>query len=129
MGCVLAGVTASAVRESDMEMDVEEAGGGVAFVILRGRLDTVGANAIDLQFNAIAGARRAIVVDLSQVDFVASLGIRVLVLGARAVKNKGGKLVILSPNEGVRSVLSAARTDTLIPVFPDRAAAVAAVTQ
>lgn len=112
-----------------MEMEVEEAGGGVAFVILRGRLDSVGASAIDLKFNAIAGARRAIVVDMSQVDFLASLGIRVLVLGARAVKNKGGKLVILSTNEGVKSVLSAARTDTLIPIFPDRAAAVAAVTQ
>jgi anti-sigma B factor antagonist len=112
-----------------MEMDLEEAEGGVAFVIMRGRLDTVGASAIDLKFNAIAGARRAVVVDLSQVDFLASLGIRVLVLGARAVKNKGGKLVILSPNEGVRSVLSAACTESLIPIFPDRAAAVAAVIQ
>ena len=112
-----------------MEMHVEEASGGVAFVILRGRLDTVGANDIDLKFNAIAGARRAVVVDLSQVDFLASLGIRVLVLGARAAKNKGGKLVILSPNDSVRSALSAARTDTLIPIFPDRAAAVAAVAQ
>jgi anti-sigma B factor antagonist len=112
-----------------MEMEVEEADGGVALVILRGRLDTVGANAIDLKFYAVAGVRRAIVVDLSAVDFLASLGIRVLVLGARAVKNKGGKLVILSPNDGVRGVLSAAHTDTLIPIFPDRAAAVAAVTQ
>jgi anti-sigma B factor antagonist len=112
-----------------MEMQVEEAEGGVAFVILRGHLDTVGANAIDLKFNAVAGARRAIVVDMSQVDFLASLGIRVLVLGARAVKSKGGKIAILSPNEGVRSTLSAARTDALIPIFPDCDAAVAAVTQ
>jgi anti-anti-sigma regulatory factor len=71
-----------------MEMDVEEASGGVPFVILRGRLDTVGAGAIDFKFNAIAAARRAVVVDSSQVDFPASLGIRVLVLEARAVKNK-----------------------------------------
>jgi anti-sigma B factor antagonist len=128
-GCVLARVTGSAAKESGMEMEVKEADDGIAFVILRGRLDTVGANAIDLKFNAIAGARRAVVVDLSQVDFLASLGIRVLVLGARVVKGKGGKLVILSPSEGVRSVLSAARADTLIPILPDRAAAVAAVTQ
>jgi anti-sigma B factor antagonist len=112
-----------------MEMDVEEAEGGVALVIMRGRLDTVGASAIDLKFNAIAGARRAIVVDLSQVDFLASLGIRVLMLGARAVKNKGGKLVILAPTDGVRSVLAAARTETLIPVYLDRSTALAAATQ
>jgi anti-sigma B factor antagonist len=126
---VPARVVGFAVKESGMEMEVEEADGGVALVILRGRLDTVGANAIDLKFNAVAGARRAVVVDLSAVDFLASLGIRVLVLGARVVKNKGGKLVILSPNDGVRGVLSTAHTDTLIPIFPDRAAAVAAVTQ
>ena len=112
-----------------MEMDVEEAEGGVAFVIMRGRLDTVGANTIDLRFNTVAAARRAIVVDLSQVDFLASLGIRVLMHGARTAKNKGGKLVILSPSEGVRSVLAAAQTETLIPIFLDRKAALAAATQ
>jgi anti-sigma B factor antagonist len=110
-----------------MELNVEEADGGVAFVILRGRLDTVGASAIDLKFNAIAGARRAIVVDLSQVDFLASLGVRVLVLWARAVKAQGGRFAVVSPSEGVRSVLSAAHTEALFPIFPDRAAAVAAV--
>ncbi len=112
-----------------MQMDVQGAGDGVAFVILHGRLDTVGANAIDLRFSAIASVRRTIVVDQSQVDFPASLVIRVLAPGARSVKNKGGNLVILSPSEGVKSVLSAARTDTLIPVFPNRAAAVTAVTK
>ena len=112
-----------------MEMDVEEAEDGVAFVIMRGRLDTVGANTIDLRLNTVAAARRAIVVDLSQVDFLASLGIRVLMHGARAAKNKGGKLVILSPSEGVRSVLAAAQTETLIPIFLDRKAALAAATQ
>jgi len=110
-----------------MEMVVEEIDGGVARVILRGRLDTVGADAIDLKFNAIAGSRRAIVVDLSEVEFLASLGIRVLLLGARAVKNKGGKLVILSPGENVTAVLKTARTDTLIPIFADRGDAIAAV--
>jgi anti-anti-sigma regulatory factor len=39
------------------------------------------------------------VVDLSQVNFLTSLAIRMLVLGARAVANNGGKLVLSSPNE------------------------------
>jgi anti-anti-sigma factor len=110
-----------------MEMVVEEIDGGVAHVILRGRLDTVGAGEIDLKFNVIAGSRRAVIVDLSGVDFLASLGIRVLLMGARAVKNKGGKLVLLSPGDNVKSVLATAGTDALLPVFFDRDAAVAAV--
>src|SRR5580704_11006828 len=109
-----------------MEMVVEEIDGGVTSVILRGRLDTAGADSIDLKFNAVAGAKRAVVV-LSNVNLLTSLGIRVLLLGARAVKNKGGKLVILSPDANVRAVLTTARTDTLIPIFDDRSAAIAAV--
>jgi len=43
--------------------------------------------------------------------------------------NKGGRLVILSPSENVRSVLTAARADALIPIFLDRDEAIAAVVQ
>jgi anti-sigma B factor antagonist len=110
-----------------MEMQVQEREGGVTNVVLRGRLDTVGAGAIDLNFNVVAGAKHAIIVDLSEVDFLSSLGIRVLVMGARAVKNKGGKTVVFSPAENVSSALRTARIDELIPVISDRAAALAAV--
>jgi len=65
-------------------MQVEELDGGVTNVVLRGRLHSVGAEAIEGPFNAVAGAKRAIVVDLSQVIFLTSRGIRMLVLGARA---------------------------------------------
>jgi anti-sigma B factor antagonist len=110
-----------------MQMRIEEVGGGVTGVILRGRLDTAGVDGIDLLFKAIAESKRAIVVDLSQVDFLSSLGIRMLMSGARAVRNQGGKLVLLSPNENVRSVLQTAGIEDLIPVVFDHPAAVAAV--
>ena len=57
-----------------VEMQVEELDGGVTNVVLRGRLDSVGAEAIEGPFNAVAGAKRAIVVDLSQVTFLTSRG-------------------------------------------------------
>jgi anti-anti-sigma factor len=110
-----------------MDMDVEEIEGDVTNVVLRGRLDTAGAGAIDLRFNVIAGARRAVIVDLSGVDFLASLGIRLLVIGAKAIKNKGGKLVILSPDENVFGVLKTAGIDQMMPIFFDRGAAISAV--
>lgn len=109
-----------------LEMLVEDTDSGVTSVILRGGFDTVGANSIDLKFNAVAGAKRAVVVDLSNVNLLTSLGIRVLLLGARVAKSKGGKLVLLSPDANVRSVLEAAKTDTMIPIFDDRDAAIAA---
>ena len=110
-----------------MEMHVEDLESGVTNVVLRGRLDTVGAGVIDLPFSTIAGAKRAVTVDMSGVDFLASLGIRVLVMGAKAVRNKGGRLVLFSPNENVKSVLETAGIDQLIPILSDRPAAIASV--
>jgi anti-anti-sigma factor len=110
-----------------MEMQVEDLDDGVTMVALRGRLDMVGAGEIDLKFSAVAGSKRCIVVDMSAVEFLASLGIRVLVMGAKAVRNKGGKLVLLSPQDSVNMVLVSAGIDEIIPVLFDQAAAVAAV--
>jgi anti-anti-sigma factor len=110
-----------------MEMKIEDLGGGVTNLVLHGRLGTLGAGEIDFLFSAVAGAKRAIVVDISQVDFITSLGVRLLLNGARAVEKNGGKLVLLSPNENVHSVLRIAGIEQLIPVIFDRLAAVAAV--
>src|SRR5436305_1130268 len=60
-------------------MEVEELSGGVTKVRLKGRLDIAGAAEIDLRFNALAGAQRAVIVDLSMVDFLASMGLRTLI--------------------------------------------------
>lgn len=111
-----------------MEMMVEELGGNVTKVVLVGRLDTSGAGKIDLKFSTIAGARRSIVVDMGGVSFLASLGIRVLLIGAKAAASKGGKMVLLSPDPNVVAVLKSARIDTLIPILHDLEEAVAAVT-
>ena len=73
---------------------------------------------IDLSFKAVADAKRAIVVDLSQVNFLTSRAIRMLVFGARAVTNKGGKLRVCStPNEWVNfSVLKWGAVDRTISI-------------
>jgi anti-sigma B factor antagonist len=111
-----------------MEMLIEELEGGVTNVVLRGRLDIAGANTIDLGFSAVSGSRRAIVVDLSEVSFLASLGIRVLVMGAKTVASKGGKIALLSPIKDVETVLTTMRIDSLIPIYHDPATARGAVT-
>src|SRR5262245_17851563 len=108
-------------------MQVEDLEDGVTNVLLRGRLDSVGTETIERSFNAVAAAKRAIVVDLSQVNFLTSRGIRMLVIGARAVENRGGKIVLSSPNEWVSFVLRSAEIDQFIPVVFDRSAAIAAV--
>ena len=110
-----------------MDMEVQDLPGGVTKVVLRGRFDTTGSAVVELPFNEIATEKRAIIVDLSDVSFLASYGIRVLLVGAKIVKRKGGRLVVLCPENNVAKVLKTAGTDALIPIFQTQEAAAAAL--
>lgn len=111
-----------------MKMAVEPVGPGVVKVILDGRLDITGAGVIDLQFSAIAGSHRGVVVDLAGVSFLASIGIRTLLLGAKAVQRRGGSLVLLNPVDEVERVLEVMGMTELMPIYRDVEAALAAAT-
>ena len=108
-------------------MNVEPLALGVVKVILNGRLDITGAGLIDLQFSAIAGSHRGVVVDLTNVSFLASIGIRTLLLGAKAVQRRGGTFVLLNPADEVEKVLEVTGVTDLMPIFHDNDAALAAV--
>jgi anti-anti-sigma factor len=110
-----------------MEIVVEEIAGGITKVGLRGRFDTTGAVVVELPFNKIVTEKQKLMVDLSAVSFLASYGIRVLLVGAKIAKAKDGKLVILCPENNVAKVLKTAGTDSLIPMFQTESAAAAAL--
>lgn len=112
---------------ASLDMTTEDIAAGCTKVVLRGRFDTTGAILIEMPFNALTSEKRAIVVDLSAVNFLSSYGIRVLLVGAKTIKGKGGRLVIWCPDGNVAKVLQAAGTDTLIPVHSTEDAAVAAL--
>jgi anti-anti-sigma factor len=109
-----------------MEMQVEELEGGVTNIMLDGRLDTLGVKAIHQKFDAVAEAKRAIIVDLSKVDFLSSSGIRMLLKVASEVKNKGGKLALFSLREQVKRTLECCMVDEVI-VRSNRSDAIAAI--
>ncbi len=110
-----------------MNMVVDELDGGITNVTLCGRLDFLGAQTIDLPFSEIADSKSAVLVDLSEVDFLASLGMRVLLTSAKAIHRKGGKLAMVVPEGNALRALKAAGLDTIIPMFQERDDAIAAV--
>jgi anti-sigma B factor antagonist len=110
-----------------MNIDATEVDGGVTWIALNGRLDIGGASEIDLRFSALAGSRRSVVVDLSQVTFLASMGMRLLLSGAKTVASKGGRMVLHAPIPMVEKVLATAGIDTVIPILRDRDGALSAV--
>jgi anti-anti-sigma factor len=113
-----------------MNIEAESLADGVWKINLVGRMDVLGTQAIDTKFSGMtAGERNAIVVDLSGVSFLASIGIRTLLLNGKAVGQRGGKMVLFKPEEGVAKVLRTAGIDTLLPIFDDLDAARSAVTK
>jgi stage II sporulation protein AA (anti-sigma F factor antagonist) len=112
-----------------MEMSIEAFSDSVTKVVLNGRLDMQGAQKIDLPFSALAGSHRKVIVDLSQVVFMASMGIRTLVLTAKSIKSKGGRLILLDPVGAVEKVLVESGIDMIIPITHGLDAAIGAVNQ
>jgi anti-sigma B factor antagonist len=110
-----------------MDMQVTAISLDAVKVVLAGRLDMAGSAKIDLPFNAVAGANRNIVVDLSAVTFIASIGIRTLVIGAKTVQRRGGKLLLLSPQADVEQVLETIGVTDLLPIMRNEAEAMAAI--
>ncbi|KAA6460338.1 STAS domain-containing protein [Acidobacteria bacterium AB60] len=110
-----------------MTLSTESIDGDITRVMLDGRLDIQGAAAIDLKMNVLAGSARNLLLDLTNVSFLGSMGLRSIVLPAQTVKRRGGKLALLNPTPMVEEVLKASNIGEIIPIYHDLDAAVAAL--
>jgi anti-anti-sigma factor len=99
-----------------MNIESESLDNGILKISLAGRMDVHGTQEIDLKFNGYTASQRSVIVDMSAVNFLASIGIRTLLLVAKAITQRGGKMVILNPDSNVAHVLEMAGIDTLIPI-------------
>ena len=103
-----------------MDLRREQLADGVEKISLVGRMDSIGGNDINVRLSALVANRKLLaVVDLSEVSFLASIGIRTLVVNARAQSMRGGVMALASPQPLVAEVLKMAGIDTIIPVYPD----------
>jgi anti-sigma B factor antagonist len=102
--------------------------GNHAKVVLRGRLDAAGVDRIEAKFVAtLVPHGVSAMVDLSQVDFVASLGLRMLISVARSLARKGARLVLFAPQDAVREVFEMALVSELITIRESESEALAAL--
>jgi anti-anti-sigma factor len=103
-----------------MELTMEHLPDGVQKIALSGRMDSAGTQQVDLRFAGLTATPPAlIVVDLSQVSFLASIGMRTLLVSAKALARRQGHMVLAAPQPLVEEVLRLAGIDALIPVYAD----------
>jgi anti-sigma B factor antagonist len=90
----------------------------VVVMRLDGRLDVLTAKQLESELlTQIAGGEKRIVLDFEKVEYVSSTGLRVLLEGRKALRPKGGVLVLSSLPAFVENVLKTAGFDNIFPFF------------
>jgi len=101
-----------------MEIHVREMNNGIGLIKLVGKLDVIGTGEIETKFSGYcSGDKVRVVVDLADVDFLASIGIRMLVTTAKSIASRGGKMALLNPTFDVHGVLEVTGVPAIIPIY------------
>ena len=101
-----------------MEIQYSELDNGIRQIKLIGTLDVLGVGRIETKFAGYcSGEKPRVLVDLSGVDFMASIGIRLLTINAKSIDSRGGQMVLLAPIPEVKQVLEMTGIPSIIPVY------------
>jgi anti-anti-sigma factor len=98
-----------------MQISIDDAG-MTAKVTLKGTFDSSAVQEIAEPLTRLAENKHGLIVELSGVSYLTSAGIRQLLLAAKTLTRRGGRLVLLNPNKAVDDILAVAATSSLIPV-------------
>lgn len=97
-----------------MEISQANDSGPTARIALTGKLDIQGAEMISIPLATLSGSKTNIVIDMSGVNFIASIGIRHLMAATKTLSRRGGRLVLLKPTAPVLEVLKTSGITDLI---------------
>ncbi len=88
-------------------------------ITLSGRLDFHGVDAIMEQFSTLLEtAGKLVIVDLTTATLICSMGIRTLILNAKNLQQRGGKMaLVVDKNTTISRTLESVGIDNLLPVF------------
>lgn len=103
----------------------------VRIALARGRIDHAHADAFEAALapyllDCRAGVE-ALVIDFSRVTYISSVGLRVLLLAAKQVKEQKGRLALAALSPEVAEVFQISRFNVVLRVFDSVEAAVAGV--
>ena len=105
-----------------------EIAGDVLIVTLPDRVDAARLKDIEGSFaNHVAEHRGRVLVDMSKVDFMASLGLRMLLIQQKELQHKGSDLRLSGLQPQIADVFRKTRFDSMFTLYPDRDSALQAM--
>jgi anti-sigma B factor antagonist len=105
--------------EEGQAMDISERRtADIVTLGLSGKLDTTTAKTFEERILAlIESGDRRFIVDLAQLDYISSAGLRVFLLAAKRLEGWKGKLVLCSLKDPVREVFDIAGFSTIFSLY------------
>ena len=103
-----------------MEITILERDDDITHVVLTGRLDTTAAEELSQRLSAeTVGRKQPAIIELSDIDFLASMGIGLLLATNKKLLKDGHKLVVLNPRDMVDAILKASKVDKILSIVHD----------
>ncbi len=111
-----------------MMLDIVSSEGQVLLLQARGRIDFFSANVFEVEARrAVRGADRDVIIDASDVAYMSTAGLRVLLHIWQDLKKEGRTLHVCALRPYIQQVLEIIGFNQIIPNHADVAAALAAV--
>lgn len=101
-----------------MWLQYNELESGIRLIKLGGALDINGVNSVEVEFvRCCEGESVRVLVDLSKVNYISSIGIPLLIHSAKSIANQGGKMALLNPQNSVEHILEITGIPGIIPIY------------
>ncbi|MDR3205191.1 MAG: STAS domain-containing protein [Deltaproteobacteria bacterium] len=100
-----------------------------SFVTISGRLDASSVHDFDKTVAGLSEGKGPVIVDLSDLEFISSAGLRSILMLGKALKAANRPLAFCSLNHMVDEVFQISGFVTIFSIFSDRAAALASFAQ
>lgn len=91
-----------------LEIKVAKQADGQILIALKGRLDTQTYEQLEQRIQPLLTARRVLVFDLAQLEYLSSLGLRVLMKTNKALTALQGKFILMRLQAPIRAVIDIA---------------------
>ena len=94
-------------------------------VAIAGSLDSTTSPEAQKSLDAVVAGAKKVILDFSQLDYISSAGLRVLLGAAKQLRASGGKLGMFGLNQSVREVFDISGFSSILPVYQSEAEAIA----
>ena len=103
-----------------MEMEVRSETDDITYVALTGRIDIESIGDWDQKFTELLVKRqKPAIVDLSGVEYISSIGLRMLIAAAKPLSEHNVGMILLNPKPHIEEVLRTAAFHRIMPIEHD----------